>query len=159
MASYNKLTIVGNVVRDPEVKYVDNGQKSVTKWSMAINRKSKLGDEVMFIDVIAWDRLSEICNQYLKKGMSILVEGRLVIREYTNKDGEKRKAIEVVASEMQMLDSKGHVAGEAGPATEPRRTAAPVATGGGGDGRWPEEDDEFPFAVDPRVYERAIEAL
>ena len=167
MASYNKLTIIGNVVRDPEIRYVDGGQKSVTKWSLAVNRKSKLGDEVMFIDIIAWDRLSEICNQYLKKGMSILVEGRLVIREYTNKDGEKRKAIEVVASEMQMLDSKGHATGDASapapaPSTSTQRTPATV---GGGSNSWGQKDengdwvDEIPFAEDPREYQRAVEAL
>jgi single stranded DNA-binding protein len=61
----------------------------------------------MFIDIVAWDRLGEICNQYLKKGMSALVEGRLVIRKYDDKDGNKRTAVEVVASDMQMLDSKG----------------------------------------------------
>jgi single-strand DNA-binding protein len=61
----------------------------------------------MFIDVVALDRLGEICNQYLKKGMSALVEGRLAIRKYDDKDGNKRTAVEIVASDMQMLDSKG----------------------------------------------------
>jgi single-strand DNA-binding protein len=68
----------------------------------------------MFIDIVAWDRLGEICNQYLKKGMSTLVEGRLVIRKYDDKDGNKRTAVEVVASDMQMLDSKGRGNGESG---------------------------------------------
>ena len=104
--SYNKITLVGNLTRDPEIRYVDGGGKAVTKFALAINRKSKSGDETMYIDIVAWDRLGEICNQYLKKGMSALVEGRLVVRDFTNKDGEKKKAIEVVASEMQMLDSK-----------------------------------------------------
>lgn len=166
MASYNKLTIIGNVVRDPEIRYVDGGQKSVTKWSLAVNRKSKLGDEVMFIDVIAWDRLSEICNQYLKKGMSILVEGRLVIREYTNKVGEKRKAIEVVANEMQMLDTKGHATGEASaptsaPSTSSQRTPATVGGGGRAAEKFDDNDDfgEIPFAVDPLEDQRASASL
>jgi single-strand DNA-binding protein len=106
MASFNKITVVGNLTRDPEIRYTDGGGKAVTKFSLAINRKSKAGDETMFIDIVAWERLAEVCNQYLKKGMLTLVEGRLVIRDYTNKDGEKRKAIEIVANEMQMLGSK-----------------------------------------------------
>jgi len=146
MASYNKLTLVGNVVRDPEIRYVDGGQKSVTKFSLAMNRKSKLGDEVMFIDVIAWDRLSEICNQYLKKGMSILVE--------------------VVANEMQMLDTKGHATGEASaptsaPSTSSQRTPATVGGGGRAAEKFDDNDDfgEIPFAVDPREYQRASASL
>ena len=104
--SYNRIILVGNLTRDPEIKYVDGGGKAVTKFALAVNRKTKGGDETMFIDVVAWDRLGEICNQYLKKGMSTLIEGRLVIRKYDDKDGNKRTAVEVVASDMQMLDSK-----------------------------------------------------
>ena len=132
--SYNRIVLVGNLTRDPEIRYVDGGGKAVTKFALAINRKSKAGDETMFIDIVAWDRLGEICNQYLKKGMSALVEGRLVIRDYTNKDGEKRKAIEVVASDMQMLDSKGRPNGEAGGSSygggSRSATGAPASTGG-----------------------------
>ncbi len=104
--SYNKIVLVGNLTRDPEIRYIQSGA-AVTKFSLAINRRSKQGDETMFIDVVAWDKLGEICNTYLKKGMSTLVEGRLSIRNYETKEGEKRKSIEVVATEMQMLDSKG----------------------------------------------------
>ncbi|GAC1524411.1 MAG: hypothetical protein NVS2B3_19810 [Vulcanimicrobiaceae bacterium] len=147
--SYNRITLVGNLTRDPEMKYVDGGGKAVTKFALAINRKTKGADETMFIDIVAWDRLGEICNQYLKKGMSALVEGRLVIRDYTNKDGEKRKAIEVVASDMQMLDSKGRGEGGGSPSGSyngggSSRSAAPAAVGGGG---FDEDhlDDEIPF--------------
>jgi single-strand DNA-binding protein len=105
--TYNRIVLVGNLTRDPEIRYVDGGGKAVTKFSLAINRRTKQGDETMFIDIIAWEKLGEICNQYLKKGMSTLVEGRLAIRNYETKDGEKRKAVEVIASDMQMLDSKG----------------------------------------------------
>ena len=74
--SYNRIVLVGNLTRDPEIRYVDGGGKAVTKFALAVNRKSKGGDETMFVDIVAWDRLGEICNQYLKKGMSALVEGR-----------------------------------------------------------------------------------
>ena len=125
--SYNRIILVGNLTRDPEIRYVDGGGKAVTKFSVAVNRRSKGGEEAMFIDIVAWDRLGEICNQYLKKGMSALVEGRLKIRNYETKDGEKRKAIEVVASDMQMLDSKGggpSANGEAGSFGAGSRAAA-----------------------------------
>ncbi|GAC1502493.1 MAG: hypothetical protein NVS1B2_27640 [Vulcanimicrobiaceae bacterium] len=169
--NFNKITLVGNLTRDPEIRYVDGGQKSVTKFALAINRKAKAGDETMYIDVVAWDRLSEICNQYLKKGMSVLVEGRLVIRAYVNKDGENRKAIEVVATEMQMLDTKTRAEGLGGPpesapaARRPAATAsaatsqaaaAPVTAAGGG-ADWDEwSDNEIPFAEDPREYANAM---
>jgi single-strand DNA-binding protein len=147
--SYNRITLVGNLTRDPEIRYVDGGGKAVTKFALAINRKTKGADETMYIDIVAWDRLGEICNQYLKKGMSTLVEGRLSIRDYTNKDGEKRKAIEVVASDMQMLDSKGR--GEGGGSSYngggASRPAAGVgaATSAGDDFGGEAMDDEIPF--------------
>jgi single-strand DNA-binding protein len=147
--SYNRITLVGNLTRDPEIRYVDGGGKAVTKFALAINRKTKGADETMYIDIVAWDRLGEICNQYLKKGMSTLVEGRLSIRDYTNKDGEKRKAIEVVASDMQMLDSKGRGEGggssyNGGGASRPAAGVGAPASGGddfGGETM----DDEIPF--------------
>jgi single-stranded DNA-binding protein len=80
MASYNKCILVGNLTRDPEIRYVDAGGKAVTKFSLAVNRRTKQGDEAMFIDIIAWDKLGETCNTYLKKGAAALVEGRLTIR-------------------------------------------------------------------------------
>jgi single-strand DNA-binding protein len=143
--SYNRIVLVGNLTRDPEIRYLDGSGKAVTKFALAINRKSKAGDETMFIDIVAWDRLGEICNQYLKKGMSALVEGRLAIRDYTNKDGEKRKAIEVVASDMQMLDSKGRANGEGGTYTGSRQPAT-AAVGAPSDG-FDESamEDEIPF--------------
>jgi single-strand DNA-binding protein len=143
--SYNRITLVGNLTRDPEIKYVDGGGKAVTKFALAVNRKTKGGDETMFIDIVAWDRLGEICNQYLKKGMSTLIEGRLVIRKYDDKDGNKRTAVEVVASDMQMLDSKsrnGESGGSFGGGGGSRSSSG--GTGGGG---LDEEamEDEIPF--------------
>jgi single-strand DNA-binding protein len=141
--SYNRIVLIGNLTRDPEIRYVDGGGKAVTKFALAVNRKSKGGDETMFIDIVAWDRLGEICNQYLKKGMSALVEGRLVIRKYDDKDGNKRTAVEVVASDMQMLDSKGRSNGEAGGSYSGTRPAAGAAASGSFDDEAAE--DEIPF--------------
>ena len=141
--SYNRITLVGNLTRDPEIRYVDGGGKAVTKFALAVNRKSKGGDETMFIDIVAWDRLGEICNQYLKKGMSTLVEGRLAIRKYDDKDGNKRTAVEVVASDMQMLDSKGRSNGEGGGFSGSRSNAGAAPAGDA----FGEEsmEDEIPF--------------
>jgi len=145
--SYNRIILVGNLTRDPEIRYVDGGGKAVTKFALAVNRKTKGGDETMFIDIVAWDRLGEICNQYLKKGMSALVEGRLVIRKYDDKDGNKRTAVEVVASDMQMLDSKGRGNGESGGSYSggSRAAGAGAPAGDAGDFEAGALEDEIPF--------------
>jgi single-strand DNA-binding protein len=139
--SYNRIVLVGNLTRDPEIRYVDGGGKAVTKFALAVNRRTKGGDETMFIDIVAWDRLGEICNQYLKKGMSALVEGRLAIRKYETKEGEKRTAVEVVASDMQMLDKKSGGGNGDGGSYAPRASAA----AGAPEGAEEETADEIPF--------------
>jgi single-strand DNA-binding protein len=93
---------MGNLVRDPEIRYVQSGSP-VTKFTIAVNRRTKQDDSVDYIDVVAWDKLAETSNTYLTKGMPVLVEGRLAIRPYESKSGEKHKAAEVVISSMQML--------------------------------------------------------
>jgi single-strand DNA-binding protein len=141
--SYNRITLVGNLTRDPEIRYLSSGS-GVTKFALAVNRKTKQGDETMFIDVVAWDKLGEICNTYLKKGMSVLIEGRLSIRNYDDKEGVKRKAVEVVASDMQMLDSKR----SAGASNGDFGGSAPTTTRGAASGSEFEQesiDDEIPF--------------
>jgi len=124
--SFNKVILVGNLVRDPEIRYIASGA-AVTKFTLAVNRRSKDKEETDFIDINAWDKLGEICNTYLKKGASCLIEGRLSIRSYDDakiKDQTgkpiKRKATEIVASTMQMLGSKpGEGAHESHEAHEP----------------------------------------
>lgn len=103
--NYNRIILVGNLTRDPEMRFIPSGS-GVVKFTLAVSRRMKNGEETMFIDIVAWDKLAEICNTYLKKGMSVLVEGRLAIRAYDDKDGNKRKATEVVIDTMQMLDRK-----------------------------------------------------
>src|ERR1700694_2705166 len=101
--SFNKVILVGNLVRDPEIRYVGS-RAAVTKFTLAVDRRAQEQEATDFIDIVAWEKLAETCNTYLKKGMSCLVEGRLSIRSYDDKDGNKRKSTEIVINTMQMLD-------------------------------------------------------
>jgi single-strand DNA-binding protein len=103
--NYNRVILVGNLTRDPESRKLDSGS-IVCKFGLAVNRRTKNTDETMFVDIVSWDKLAELCQQYLKKGRSVLVEGRLAIRSYEDKNGSSRKATEVVIDAMQMLDAK-----------------------------------------------------
>ncbi|MEA2666151.1 MAG: single-strand DNA-binding protein [Candidatus Eremiobacteraeota bacterium] len=159
--SFNRITLVGNLTRDPEIRYVGSGA-AVTKFTLAVNRRSKQAEETDYIDCVAWDKLAETCNTYLKKGMSCLVDGRLSIRSYETKEGEKRKATEVVVNTMQMLDRAGRGGGggdmggdeDGGGRNYQRpRAAAPAGGGastggpggGGGFGGGDDFEDEIPF--------------
>ena len=111
MGNYNRIILVGNLVRDPEIRYVQSGSP-VTKFTIAVNRRTKQDDSVDYIDVVAWDKLAETSNTYLRKGAPVLVEGRLSMRPYESKSGEKHKAAEVVMSFMQMLNRTSAAAGD-----------------------------------------------
>ncbi len=145
--SFNRITLVGNLTRDPEIRYVGSGA-AVTKFTLAVNRRSKQQEETDYIDCVAWDKLAETCNTYLKKGMSCLVDGRLSIRSYDDKDGNKRKATEVVVNTMQMLDRAGGGGARGGDGGSYERTprAVPAGTNGGG-GEFDDSalEDEIPF--------------
>jgi len=99
---YNKVFIIGNLTRDPELRYTPAGIP-IARFTVAVNQRSKEKEEVDFIPVIAWRRLAEICGEFLKKGRSVAVEGRLQIRTFTGRDGQSRTVAEVVADNMQML--------------------------------------------------------
>ena len=88
--SFNRITLVGNLTRDPEIRYVGSGA-AVTKFTLAVNRRSKQQEETDYIDCVAWDKLAETCNTYLKKGMSCLVDGRLSIREVVDLYGQTKR--------------------------------------------------------------------
>jgi single-strand DNA-binding protein len=146
--SFNRITLVGNLTRDPEIRYVGSGA-AVTKFTLAVNRRSKQQEETDYIDCVAWDKLAETCNTYLKKGMSCLVDGRLSIRSYETKEGEKRKATEVVVNTMQMLDRANRGAGgdDGGTYERAPRAAAPASGGGGAGGDYDQslDEEEIPF--------------
>lgn len=145
--SYNRVILVGNLTRDPEIRYTQSG-KGVTKFTLAVNNPRNK-EETTFVDIVAWDRLGETCNTYLKKGSNTLVEGRLVIRSYDDKDGNKRKATEVVIDNMQMLGSRpagagGDYAGEGG--SSYGGGSASAADNNAGSSKFEDElDDEIPF--------------
>jgi single-strand DNA-binding protein len=99
---YNKVFIIGNLTRDPELRYTPAGIP-IARFTVAVNQRSKEKEEVDFIPVIAWRRLAEICGEFLKKGRSVAVEGRLQVRTFAGRDGQSRTVAEVVADNMQML--------------------------------------------------------
>jgi len=110
LASFNKVILVGNVTRDPELQYTPNGT-AVTELGLAINDKykDKQGEwveSVTFVDVTMWQRQAEVASEYLKKGSPVLIEGRLQLDSW-EQDGQKRSKLKVVGDRMQMLGSKG----------------------------------------------------
>ncbi len=110
----NKAFLIGRLVRDPEMRVTLSGV-SVARFTIAVDRSFKKSEEsnrqTDFIRVVAWRRLAEICNEYLKKGKLVAVEGRLQIDQY-EKSGEQRVSAEIIADNMQMLDRGGPVAEE-----------------------------------------------
>jgi single-strand DNA-binding protein len=129
----NKVMLTGHLGADPEMRFTPQGS-AVTTFRVASNRPWKSGDGVQHEDtewfrIVAWDKLAEICNEYLKKGTRVYIEGRLQTRSWDDRDtGEKRYITEVVAQDMIILTPKGHgdPAGEESPAA-PARPAAPAA--------------------------------
>ena len=122
----NKVIIVGRLTRDPEVRYTQTG-KAVASFSVAVD--SGFGDNKRadFIPVVVWDKLAEVCGNNLTKGRRILVEGRLQIRDY-EKDGQKRRAAEVVAQNVEFLDTKQAV-GSGGTTSSTTTSASPAKSG------------------------------
>ena len=110
MASYNRVILVGNLTRDPELRYIPSGT-AVTEIGMAISdrRKDQSGnwiEETTFIDVTLWARTAEVVCEYLSKGSSVLIEGRLKFETW-EKDGQKRSKLKVIGERMQMLGGRG----------------------------------------------------
>ena len=116
--SYNKLILIGRLTADPELKYTPGGA-SVTKFTLAVARpfKNAQGEkEVDFIDCVAWKGLAETVANHVKKGYMIVVDGRLQIRSYEDKDRNRRKAVEVVCEQVRFLDrGKDSGQGQGGP--------------------------------------------
>lgn len=117
MYSLNKVMLIGNLTRDPEVRNTNSGQ-TVTSFSIATNlnwtdQNGQQQSKAEFHNVIAWRKLGEICGQYLSKGIKVYIEGRLQTRDWTAQDGSKRKTTEVVAENMIILSPKAGGQGSA----------------------------------------------
>jgi single-strand DNA-binding protein len=124
MANLNKVFLMGNLTRDPELRYLQSGT-AVCDFGMAINRRWKGSsgeqkEDVCFVDVTFFGRTAEVISEFMKKGRPIFVEGRLRLDAWTGKDGQKRSKLGVVGESMQFLDTKGGgVATGAAPRTSP----------------------------------------
>jgi len=115
---YNKVVLVGNLTRDIEIRYSQGGA-AIGKVGIATSHKwkSQTGEqkeEVMFIDLTFFGRVAEIANQYLRKGSKVLIDGRLVLEQWTAQDGSKRSRHSVTVETMKMLDNKGDNLGNQG---------------------------------------------
>jgi single-strand DNA-binding protein len=127
--SYNHIVLVGRLVADPELRQTQDGTP-VTSFRIAVNRpKGRSGQEQTdFFGVSVWRQRAEIAAKYLQKGKPVLVAGRLQIREYTDRDGNKRTAVEVTADDFQFMDSRptgDNGGGGGGGSRQPAPAAAP----------------------------------
>lgn len=109
MASLNKVFLIGNLTKDPELRYTPSGI-AVANLRLAVNRKYKdkageLKEETCFVTAVAWEKQAEVCNQYLQKGRAVFIEGRLQSRSWETTDGQKRSIIDVRAERVQFLGS------------------------------------------------------
>jgi single-strand DNA-binding protein len=130
MAAFNKVLLIGNLTRDPELRYTPQGT-AVVNLRIAVNRrfKDKTGEqkeEVCFLTVVVWDKQAEVCNQYLQKGRQVFIEGRLQSRSWEDNSGQRRSVLEVRAERVQFL----------GPASAAQRTTRQPDTA-----NLPTEDD------------------
>jgi single-strand DNA-binding protein len=143
VASLNRVILVGNLTKDPELKFIPSGQ-AVCNMRMAMNRKwkSQSGewkDESTFVGVVVWGKSGEACGEYLKKGSPVLVEGRLQSRSWETEDGQKRSILEVVAERVQFL-SGGRREVASSSAASGDSEGAPAASEPS-----PAADDDIPF--------------
>ncbi len=161
MASVNKVILLGNLGRDPELRYTPGGQP-VANFSIATseswNKKDGSGREekTEWHRIVAWGRTAELCAQYLAKGRTVYIEGRLQTREWENKEGQKQRTTEVVANTVQFIGSPGGAGagggaaggGGSGGGGAPRggsQGGGGAPTSGGFDNGPPPADDEIPF--------------
>src|SRR5207245_430375 len=134
----NKIMLIGNLGKDPEMNYTQDGI-AVTKFSLAVNRYTKNSagerqEETEWFNIVAWRQLAETCNTYLHKGSKVYIEGRLTQRKYIDKTGVERSIVEVIANDMEMLTPKSAQTG-----------AGSFAAGSPDETYSPEELEEHPF--------------
>ncbi len=136
----NKVMIIGNLGKEPEMRYTPSG-RPVTTFTVAVSRSWNTSDgerhtETEWFNVVAWGKLAEICKQYLNKGQQVYIEGRLQTRRWDDKEGGKHTTVELVANEMMMLGERREAA-HAAAGEEPAAAETVEAPA--------ENEDEFPF--------------
>ncbi len=147
MASFNKCLLMGNLTKDPELRYTPGGT-AVVNLRMAVSRRyrdrnnQEWKEEVCFVTVVAWDRQAETCNQYLRKGSPLFVEGRLQSRSWEDPNGQKRSVMEVRAERVQFLGSGQGARGAAAPAAAGDEPPADHHPEPASEGAWLAEDNE-----------------
>jgi len=152
MASVNKVILVGNLGRDPELRYIPSGQ-AVANFSLATSdrwrdKEGNNQERTEWHRIVVWGKSAENCAQYLQKGRSVYVEGRLQTQEWEDKEGVKRKTTEVVAQTVQFLGGRGGAGGGAGGGAEPGSgpTGGSGSSGAGsGGGESPPPSSDVPF--------------
>jgi single-strand DNA-binding protein len=149
MANLNKVMLIGNLTRDPELRYTPKGS-AVAEFGLAINRvwyneQKQKQEETTFVDITLWARQAEIAQQYLTKGSPVYIEGRLSLDTWDDKaTGQKRSRLKVVGDGLQLLGSKNHSAGGATPAPGgPQASHAPQPRSGPPQGASAAPPDEF----------------
>ncbi len=151
MASVNRVQLLGNCGRDPELRYLPSG-KAVTQISIATSSKRKDKDSGETIEETQWhrvtffDRLAEIAGEYVKKGKQVYIEGRITYRKYTDKDGAEKMSTDIIATELQLLGGRDDAPAprQAAPA---RPAQKPGSTGSG----FEDMDSDIPFADPLRI--------
>src|SRR6516164_194024 len=148
MKSVNKVILIGRLGRDPELKYTGTGTpfcrfSIATDDSWTDKNSGERQERTEWHNIVVWDRLAEICNEYLRKGRLVYIEGSLQTREWDDQEGNKRKTTEVVARDMVLLGSP-QGSGESGGGGQQRRTATAGAPSGMSDAGGI-TDDDIPF--------------
>ena len=145
MVSFNRVVLAGNLTRDPELRFTNNGIP-VCQFGIAVNRVRSKSEEVDFFDITAWRELGETIANYKKKGDPILVEGKLQFRTWEAQDGSKRSKVDVVADNVQFL-GRGDASGEGGASADGgQRSRAGASQSSRDDVELNEEDfDDIPF--------------
>jgi len=146
VANLNRIILIGCLTQDPEVRFTVDGSP-MAKFNLTVNRFGGVAsgtDAADFIDIIAWGKLAEVCGEFLKKGSLCLVEGRIQVRQFDTEGGKRKYATEVVARNMQRLESKkeGEATSRPAAASAGQSHAAPAAVD---DDEIFEAPDDLPF--------------
>jgi single-strand DNA-binding protein len=147
MASVNRVILVGNLGRDPELRYIPSGQ-AVANFTLATNdrwrdKEGNNQERTEWHRIVVWGKTAENCAQYLQKGRSVYIEGRLQTRDWEDKEGNKRQTTETIAQTVQFLGGRGGAGGESGGG--PIENSGPSSAGPSGGESPPPPSSDVPF--------------